>query len=197
LTANIWIGPYASTISGKQEEYEALKTTLEMINRMQGDGVIGKYAIGGAVGATFYLEPSATVDVDIFAMLPKGGSSSLLSLAPIYEYLKAHGCDADGEHVVIGEWPVQFLPPSDALEREALTEATETEIEGVKTWVMTAEHLVAIAVRTGRPKDHARILQFLEQDAVDTEKLNRVLAGHGLIAKWQQFKKKYGADTND
>jgi hypothetical protein len=40
-------------------------------------------------------------------------------------------------------------------------------------------------------------LQFLEQDAVDTEKLNRVLAGHGLIAKWQQFKKKYGADTND
>lgn len=174
-----------------------MKTTLEMINRMQDDGVIGKYAIGGAVGATFYLEPSATVDVDIFAMLPKAGSSSLLSLTPIYEYLKAHGCDADGEHVVIGEWPVQFMAPSDALEREALAEATETEIEGVKTWVMTAEHLVAIAIRTGRPKDHARILQFLEQDAVDTEKLNRVLAGHGLIAKWQQFKKKYRADTND
>lgn len=171
-----------------------MKTTLEMINRMQGGGVIGEYAIGGAVGATFYLEPSATVDVDIFAMLPKAGSSSL---APIYEYLKAHGCDADGEHVVIGEWPVQFLSPSDALEREALAEATQTEIEGVKTRVMTAEHLVAIAVRTGRPKDHARILQFLEQDAVDTEKLNRVLAGHGLIAKWLQFKKKYGADTND
>ena len=91
-----------------------------MINRMQGDGVIGKYAIGGAVGATFYLEPSATVDVDIFAMLPKAGSSSLLSRAPIYEYLKAHGCDADGEHVVIGEWPVQFMAPSDALERDAL-----------------------------------------------------------------------------
>jgi hypothetical protein len=62
---------------------------------------------------------------------------------------------------------------------------------------MTAEHLVAIAIRTGRAKDHARILQFLEQDAVDTERLNRVLAGHGLIAKWQQFKKKYGADIND
>lgn len=103
----------------------------------------------------------------------------------------------DGEHVVIGEWPVQFMAPSNALEREALAEATETEIEGVKTWVMTAEHLVAIAIRTGRPKDHARILHFLEQDAVDTEKLNRVLAGHGLRAKWQQFKKKYRADTND
>jgi hypothetical protein len=33
---------------------------------MQAEGVIGKYAIGGAVGATFYLEPSATLDVQIF-----------------------------------------------------------------------------------------------------------------------------------
>ena len=31
---------------------------------MRTDGVIGKYAIGGAVGATFYLEPSATLDID-------------------------------------------------------------------------------------------------------------------------------------
>ena len=30
---------------------------------MQADGVIGKYAIGGAVGATFYLEPAATLDL--------------------------------------------------------------------------------------------------------------------------------------
>jgi len=30
-----------------------MKATLEAINQMQTDGVIGKYAIGGAVGATF------------------------------------------------------------------------------------------------------------------------------------------------
>ena len=33
-----------------------MKATLTVINQMQTDGVIGKYAIGGAVGATFYLE---------------------------------------------------------------------------------------------------------------------------------------------
>ena len=33
---------------------------------MRADGVIERYAIGGAVGATFYLEPVATLDVDIF-----------------------------------------------------------------------------------------------------------------------------------
>ena len=64
---------------------------LEVINQMQADGVIEKYAIGGAVGATMYLEPAATLDVDIFAVLP-AGSGGLLSLAPIYEYLKARGC---------------------------------------------------------------------------------------------------------
>jgi hypothetical protein len=55
-----------------------MRDTLEMINRMQTDGVIDEYAIGGAVGATFYLEPSATEDVDIFVMLPTAPGSSLL-----------------------------------------------------------------------------------------------------------------------
>ena len=57
-----------------------MKATLEMINRMQSDGVTGKYAIGGAVGATFYLEPLATADVVMFVMLPTGPGSSLLSI---------------------------------------------------------------------------------------------------------------------
>lgn len=47
-----------------------MKATLEAINQTQADGLIGKYAIGGAVGATLYLEPSATLDVDIFVTLP-------------------------------------------------------------------------------------------------------------------------------
>ena len=47
-----------------------MKNTLEMLNRMQADGIIGSYAIGGAVGATHYVEPAATVDVDVFVALP-------------------------------------------------------------------------------------------------------------------------------
>lgn len=168
-----------------------MKRTLEMINQMQADGVIGKYAVGGAVGATFYLEPSATLDVDIFVTLPLAPGSSLLSLTPIYEYLTARGCSVKGEYIVVGDWPVQFLPPNDALEREAIMGAVQTEVEGVKTWVMRAEHLVAIALRTGRAKDHARILQFLEQNAVDRDKLDSVLARHALIPKWELFESKY------
>jgi hypothetical protein len=175
----------------------AVKTTLEAINQMQADGVIGKYAIGGAVGATFYLEPAATLDVDIFVALPTASGGLLLSLAPIYDYFKAHGGTVRDEYIVIGGWPVQFLPPRDDLEREALAESISTTVEDVNTWVMSAEHLVAIALRTGRNKDHNRVLQFLEQDAVDRVKLHSLLERHGLTAKWQQFERKYLEDTHE
>ena len=57
--------------------------------------------------------------------------------------------------------------------------------------VLRAEHLVAIALQTGRAKDYARIVQFLEQDAVDADKLKRVLMRHGLVPKWERFEHKY------
>jgi hypothetical protein len=37
-----------------------MKQTLQLINDLQSRGTIGKYAIGGAVGATFYLGPIPT-----------------------------------------------------------------------------------------------------------------------------------------
>lgn len=167
-----------------------MKSTFEMMNRMQADGVIGRYAIGGAVGATFYLEPAATLDVDVFVLLPASGSA-LVSLSPIYEFLGAQGCKIEDEHIVIGDWPVQFLVPGDALESEALAESIGVDVEGVTTWVMTAEHLVAIALKTGRTKDFNRILQFLEQHAVDTGRLSDIMKKHGLLSKWKSFRQRY------
>ena len=165
--------------------------TLAMLNRMQADGIIGSYAIGGAVGATFYIAPAATLDVDIFVTLPISSGSSLVSLTPIYEYLKARGCEAEGEHIVIGDWPVQFLTAAGALELEALEEAVDFDVEGVPTRVMTAEHLLGIALKTGRPKDFNRILQFLGLGAVNRDKLNRILEKHGLVEKWERFSQRY------
>ncbi|HEV3510819.1 MAG TPA: hypothetical protein VGS05_03885 [Candidatus Sulfotelmatobacter sp.] len=160
-----------------------MRETIAAINQIHADGVIGKYAIGGAVGATFYLEPAATLDLDIFVSLP------------IYEHLKSRGGKVQDEYIVIGGWPVQFLPPSNDLEREAIAEAVSTTVEGVDTWVMSAEHLVAIALRTGRAKDYSRILQFVEQGAVDHEKLQSILQRNGLTQKWQKFKQKYLEDA--
>ncbi|HEV2246020.1 MAG TPA: hypothetical protein VGW37_05145 [Terriglobia bacterium] len=168
-----------------------MKETLEVINQMQAEGVIGRYAIGGAVGATFYLEPSATLDIDIFVALADPPGSPLVTLGPVYDYLGSRGYKAEGEHVLIGGWPVQYLPASGALEQEAVEQAVETEVEGARTRVMTAEHLVAIALRTGRAKDFARILEFVESGVLDAAKFDCVLKRHGLIERWEQFETKF------
>ena len=168
---------------------ELVKATLEIINQMQADGVISHYAIGGAVGATFYLEPAATLDVDVFATLPMSGG--LVTLTPIYAYLKARGGIEQDEYIVLDGWPVQFLPPANELEKEAVEKSVEIILEGVKTRVMTAEHLTAIALRTGRAKDQIRVLQFVEQNAVDREKLQGILERHGLIAQWKRFEQQH------
>jgi hypothetical protein len=174
-----------------------MKETLQTINQMQADGVISHYAIGGAVGATFYLEPAATYDLDIFVTLPAADSSLLVSLSPIYEYLKARGATVQHEHILIGGWPVQFLVPSNDLERQAVAGSLPTKVEGVSTWVMTEEHLVAIALQTGRTKDHLRILQFIEQGAIDMEVLQATLESHGLTAKWKQFQRRFLEGINE
>jgi len=157
---------------------------------MQADGVISHYAIGGAVGATFYLEPAATLDVDVFVLL-SNPAGALVSLTPIYEYLKARGGIEDREHIVLGDWPVQFLVPGNELELEAVVASVPVDVEGIRTWVMLAEHLVAIALSTGRAKDHIRVLQFIQEEAVDLKLLRAILEKHELLSKWEQFQNKF------
>jgi hypothetical protein len=168
-----------------------MKATLAAINRMRTDGVIGKYAIGGAVGATLYLEPLATLDIDIFVSLPGPPGAALLTLSPIYDYLTSRGHKIDREYLVIEGWPVQFLPPADALEEEALQQAVEVDVEGTPTWVITAEHLAALALKTGRAKDVARLLQFVEAGVLDASKLDAILKRHALIEGWREFEAKF------
>lgn len=168
-----------------------MKATLEIINRMKSDGVIAEYAIGGAVGALFYLEPFDTADIDVFVSFKQPEKGALLSLSLIYEYLRGLGFVTKGESMLIEGWPVQFLPPADALGEEALAQALDTDADGVPVRVMTPEHLVAIALQTGRGKDHIRILSFLESGRLDSGKLRGVLERHNLLQKWRKFESRF------
>src|SRR5208282_432566 len=73
-----------------------IQEVIKTLNQMQADGVVLQYAIGGAVGATFYLEPAATLDVDVFIALTPEAGKSLVSLQPILDYLKARGAAMEG-----------------------------------------------------------------------------------------------------
>ena len=55
------------------------------------------------------------------------------------------------------------------------------------TRVLSAEHLVAICVQTGRDKDRQRVRLFVDEGELDTARLDAVLARHGLSEKWTQW----------
>jgi hypothetical protein len=163
-----------------------MKRTLQVLNELERGGVIERYAIGGAMGATFYVEPLLTFDLDVFVVLPQS-TAGLLLLAPLYEALRARGYIEEGECVLIEGVPVQFLPAHNALLVEALGEARETLYEDAPTRVVRAEHLIAICLQTGRDKDRERVRIFREQAELDMNYLAGVLQRHGLEGKWKQW----------
>ena len=63
---------------------------------MEADGIVDRYAIGGAVGATFYLEPVATLGVDIFISFQAQPGSLLISPQPVFKYLTERGARIEG-----------------------------------------------------------------------------------------------------
>jgi hypothetical protein len=70
--------------------------------------------------------------------------------------------------------------------KNVLAEARPTDVDGEPTRVFSAEHLVALALETGRGKDMARILQFLDAGVLDADKLHAILSRHGLGAwSWE------------
>jgi len=174
-----------------------IKEVIEAVNQMQADSIVERYAIGGAVGATFYLEPVATLDVDVFVAFHPQRESLVVSPQPIFDYLKARGATMEGEYVVIGGWPVQILPPTGRLVEEALKQAVEIDVEGTTARVFTPEYLAAIALQTGRAKDKARLLQFVEAGALDSSRFQAILTRHGLLEAWQKFERQFLIDDGN
>lgn len=156
-----------------------MQAALRALNQLVADKVIEQYAIGGAIGASFYIEAVQTEDVDAFVFMAPS-PSGLLTLSPIYEALTRLGGIVENEYVRFAEWPVQILPDANDLVREAITNATGTEFDGIPTRVFSAEHLCAVALQTGRTKDYLRVVMFLEAKAVDRMSLESILERYNL-----------------
>jgi hypothetical protein len=52
---------------------------------------------------------------------------------------------------------------------------------------LSPEHIVATALRIGRPKDRERIVRFIEAKAVDLKVLRDVLDRNNLRKEWSSF----------
>jgi len=113
-----------------------MKTAIHALNTLEREGVLKRYAIGGAMGALFYVEPFTTFDLDVFVIVPQ----------------------PEG--------------------------AVDVVYEDVPTRVLSAEHLVAVSVQTGRAKDRMRIPMFQEANVLNIDKLQAILHRHGLMERW-------------
>lgn len=180
----------------------AMRKTLEILNEMVSTGVIERYAIGGAVAAYNYIEPGLTEDLDIlvsFETIPGSAKSGLTVLAPILSFLAQRGyTEFRDVGVVVEGWPVQFIPVANDLDAESLDQALDIDFaadpseRGVPTRVLRAEHIIATALKLGRPKDHMRMAAFVESQAYDSDALDDVLTRHGLKEKWIEVGNQWG-----
>jgi hypothetical protein len=165
-----------------------MEETLKVLNDLVSRKIIDDYAIGGAMGAMFYVEPVSTFDLDIFIALPSA-ESGLITLGPLYEALVSLGYSPKGECVDIEGVPVQFLPAYNDLVMDALMEAQVKTYRNTLTKVFRAEHLIAIAVQTGRLKDKQRVRQFNDESCFDPVILRKLLEKYSLLKRWEEWKR--------
>jgi hypothetical protein len=155
--------------------------TLRALNAMKMDGVIEDYAVAGAMALMFWTEPVPTYDLDVLVFLPQA-SEPLISLEPIYRWTNARGYPSQDEHVIVEGVPTQFVPSPNVLADEAIESAETLDYEGTAVRVVRPEYLIALylepAART--PKRRERAAGLLEWPGLNRERLDAILARHGL-----------------
>ena len=170
-----------------------MEKVLEILNRMQADGVIEKYAIGGGIAAIRYLEAYQTDDIDVFVLPVVLGEGGLVSLEPIYTYLENLGYHSveEGIGVLIGDWPVQFLPAFRSVQDEAVVQAEQVAFGQSSARIFSAEHLAAELLRSGREKDLLRVINLFRSEEVNVEVFRDIIHRHGLDGKWSELASRY------
>lgn len=164
-----------------------MEKTIKVINKIQKEGLIKKYAMGGGIATIFYVEPILTYDLDIF-FIPSKKERTLTILSPIYKWLKARGYKTYKEHIVIEGIPVQFIPVYNELIEDAVKEAVEIKYKNTKTLVIRAEHLIAIMLQTFRPKDKERIIKILDEAEINMNHLMEILQKYNLKERFEHFR---------
>lgn len=168
----------------------AIHDVISELNRIQSEGLISAYAIGGAVAAQAYIEASDTEDVDVFVVIAGDEDASLNPHAKVSANLIQHGAKWSGPYLLIGGWPVQLLPPASKLYEDAITTARAKDFGNqIVGRILGPEHLATIALATGRSKDYIRVDEFIKRGKVDLPALMAMIDQYGLKERWDTFRK--------
>lgn len=163
-----------------------MQAVCDILEQLLLEGILRRYAVGGATAAGFHGEPLATRDVFVFLDPPEG--SLLVTLDPVFRRLDELGFNEfEEEGLLIHGFPVQFLSAAPGLEAEAVEQAMIVEWEDHRLRVMRPEHLAVIALTVGRPKDRARLVYLVELPDFNIESFRQILTRYQLLERWQQW----------
>ena len=163
----------------------SLREVFRVLNDMRSEGIIDDYALGGAMAVLFYAEPTRTYDLDVFVILPPS-HQSIVTLTPVYAWLRARGFEAHAEHVIIHGVPVQLIPAYNDLVAEAIAAARDHDYDDVTVRVCPPEHLIALALQAGGGKRRERAHQLFETADIDRALLDQIMNRHGIQAPWSR-----------
>ena len=157
----------------------SLADAFRVLNELEAERVIERYAVGGAMAMVFWAEPTVTFDLDVFVLLPEA-ASPIVSLEPLYSVLRSRGFEVVAEHVMIHGTPVQFLASPNELSDEAIDTAVPQELDGIAFRVMRPEHLCALWLQAGGAKRRERVEVLRQSGAVDETVLQALLRKYGI-----------------
>ncbi|MFA6980534.1 MAG: hypothetical protein WC209_14525 [Ignavibacteriaceae bacterium] len=136
----------------------------------------------------YYIEPSVTYNLDLIIHI-SGEENNLNPLSPIYNWADENGYMTEGEHIIIEEMPVQFLLAYNELVEEALQNCVGITIFNERTFILSAEYVMAIMLQTGRITDKERLAKFFIEAEFNKVKFFELVKRFSLE---ETYKKSYG-----
>ncbi len=154
---------------------------IAAIEDLKERGLIQDYALFGAVAQAFWDEAIPTFDLDVLVLF--GGQPGLLiDMAPLYDWARQRGYQAQAEHIIISEIPVQFVPAPDALHEEAIQSASVLDFDGIPVRVVRPEYLIATWLQPPANQSHRkeRAARLRQSGQVDEELLGTLMERYNL-----------------
>lgn len=167
-----------------------MKKTLQKLNTLVASGIINEYAIAGGMAQFYYVEPSVTYDLDLIVNI-SNKENDLAPFASLYKWAAENDYQTEGEHILIEGMPVQFLLPYNSLVAEALENRIQISLFEEKTFILSAEYLMAIMLQTWRPTDRERLVRFFDEAVFDEIKFLDIIKRFDLLNKYQDLMKKF------
>lgn len=132
---------------------------IKILNELKRKRKLKDYAIFGAIGASYYMEPIYTKDIDVLVL-----ADTDEDYVRVWRELSKYAKKTKDFGFVIEQTEVQILPTSiHPMFKSALENAKSVRTGGITTKVVDREHLILMFLRANRQKDRFKASILLPQ----------------------------------